>query len=198
MRALAARRPVSVITDPDPAAALSQLRDLDSRDVLFACHGKFDIDNPADSSLQLGPGGGLSLSDIWSGLALSKARCVVLGACESGLARAQIGSEYAGFAGAFFSAGARAVIGSLWEVNQLATAVLLADCLARIGAGEDVPGALSAAQRALRQTTRDALSQWIADYLPELQPILTDAIEEMPPYPFAHPDDWAGFFAAGC
>ena len=76
--------------------------------------------------------------------------------------------------------------------------MLLADCLARIGAGEDVPGALSAAQRALRQTTRDALSQWIADYLPELQPILTDAIEEMPPYPFAHPDDWAGFFAAGC
>ena len=75
MRELAAAGPVSVIADPDPAATLSQLRDLDSRDVLFACHGKFDIDNPADSSLQLGPGG-LSLSDIWSGLALSKARCV--------------------------------------------------------------------------------------------------------------------------
>jgi CHAT domain-containing protein len=198
MRELAARGPVSVITDPDPAATLSQLRDLDSRDVLFACHGKFDIDNPADSSLQLGPGGGLSLSDIWSGLALSKARCVVLGACESGMTRAQIGSEYAGFAGAFFSAGARAVIGSLWEVNQLATAVLLADCLSRIGAGEDVPGALSAAQRALRQTTRDALVQWIADYLPELRSTLTDAIGQMPAYPFAHPDDWAGFFTAGC
>jgi CHAT domain-containing protein len=198
MRELAARRPVSVITDPDPTATLSQLRDLDRRDVLFACHGTFDIGNPADSSLQLGPGGGLSLSDIWSGLALSKARCVVLGACESGMTRAQIGSEYAGFAGAFFSAGARAVIGSLWEVNQLATAVLLADCLSRIGAGEDVPGALAGPQRALRQTTRDALIQWIADYPPELQPTLANAIGETPAYPFAHPDDSAGSFAAGC
>jgi CHAT domain-containing protein len=197
MRALAARRPVSVLTDPDPAAALSQLRDLAGGDVLFACHGQFDIDNPAESSLRLGSGAGLSLSDIWSGLALSKARCVVLGACESGMTRAQIGSEYAGFAGAFFAAGARAVVGSLWEVNQLATAVLLADFLGRVGAGGDVPGALAAAQRTLRQMTRAALVQWIADYLPELAPIVTDAISAMPDRPFAHPDDWAGFFAAG-
>jgi CHAT domain-containing protein len=197
-RQLAANRPVSVIADPDPAATLSQLRGLDSRDVLFACHGEFDIDNPAESSLRLGPSSGLSLSDIWNGLALSKVRCVVLGACESGMTRAHIGSEYTGFAGAFLSAGARAIIGSLWEVNQLATAVMLGDCLSRIGADQDVPGALAAAQRALRQTTRDALIQWIADYLPERQPVLADAMGAMPTYPFAHPDDWAGFFAAGC
>jgi CHAT domain-containing protein len=40
------------------------------------------------------------------------------------MTRARMGSEYAGFADAFFSAGARAVIGSLWQVNQLATLVL--------------------------------------------------------------------------
>ena len=95
-----------------------------------------------------------------------------------------------------FAPAARRRVRFVWGL--LATAVLLADCLGRIGAGEDVPGALAAAQRALRQMTRDALIQWIADYLLELRPTLTAAIGEMPAYPFAHPDDWAGFFAAGC
>ena len=57
---------------------------------------------------------------------------------------------------------------------------------------------VDARRRALRQTTRAALVQWIADYVPELQPTVADAIGKMPAYPFAHPDDWAGSFAAGC
>jgi hypothetical protein len=190
---LTARRPVSASSNPTRSEALSALAGA-GPDLFLACHGQFDNDNPAASSLRVAPGAELSLSDIWATIARSDLRSVVLGACESGLARAEIGSEHIGWAGALLSAGVRSVVGSLWKVNQLATAVLLADCLAQ---GADLPVALAAAQRALRATERDDLGHWIATHLSDLARPLAPIIDSMTERPFAHPDDWAGFFAAG-
>jgi hypothetical protein len=193
LRHLAGHRSVSTSDNPTRPQALSALAGA-GPDLFLACHGRFDNDDPAASSLRVAPGVELSLSDLWAGVAGSDLRSVVLGACESGLARAEIGSEHIGWAGALLSAGVRSVVGSLWKVNQLATAVLLADCLADAA---DMPVALAAAQRALRATERDDLSHWIATHLPELARPIAPMIDSMADRPFAHPDDWAGFFAAG-
>lgn len=199
LRQLAAGRKVSVTGDPDRDAALSEIRSGTFHDVFFACHGHFDAHDPSASALRLTATAQLSLADVWSGLAVAQPRCVVLGACESGLASARIGSEYSGFAGALLAAGARCVVGSLWEVNQQATAVLLGDFLGRVSdRSGSAPNALAAAQRALRQLTRDDLAAWITSYLPERAAVLLPAIAKMETRPFAHPDNWAGFFAAGC
>ena len=197
IHALAGRRTVRSLDDPSTVEALEAIGTSAGEDTLFACHGVFDPEHPAASALRIGAGEGLSLSELSGELALPRCRCVVLGACESGLARSEILSEHIGLAGVLLSAGVRNVVASLWEINQLGTAVLLADCLAALGDGADVPAALTAAQRSLRAMTRDQLEGWIGINLPGLLAAVRPIIDAMPPAPFAHPADWAGFVASG-
>jgi TPR repeat protein len=193
---LSETRTVNVVSDPEPAAALRTLESAAGDDVLFACHGVFDALNPAASVLAIGTGTGLSLSTLSGQIALPQCRCVLLGACESGLARAEIPSEYIGLAGVLLSAGVRNVVASLWKVGQLPTAILLGDCLQRLGAGTELPRALIEAQRHIRGLGRDAIVEWITAHVPTLLRRLERQLELLPPLPFAHPMYWAGFFAA--
>ncbi len=104
------------------------------RYVHFATHGVIDTSRPQLSGLALslvdGAGnpltdGFLRLHDIY-GLHLD-ADLVVLSACDTALGQEVRGEGLVGLTRGFMYAGARRVVASLWEVQDLATARLMTD-----------------------------------------------------------------------
>jgi len=191
-----------VLIRPSLEAFLDSVRQHDPSDLLFACHGVYDSDDPRNSRLMFGGEGGTSLWEILSELDLNKCRSVLLGACESGLARCKVDAEYIGFPGVFHSAGADHVLGSLWKVNQLATAILL-DFYFDVLVNEKVnlPEALRHAQKNLMRMKRDDVLTWIIKNCQKMPNNLQDSIcktvQKLDSIPFAHPQFWAGFFLSG-
>jgi CHAT domain-containing protein len=142
---------------------------------------------------------------------------VVLSACETGLGRHGGGEGYLGFSQVLFRRGARALLLSLWQVDDVATALLMhrfyqnllgkrPDLPKRLGRAE----ALAEAQSWLRGLTRReaeglavALSggAWRGK-VERLQLAPTDP-KQPPPAPragdrpFAHPYYWSAFILLG-
>ncbi|MGH9177695.1 MAG: CHAT domain-containing protein [Acidimicrobiales bacterium] len=96
---------------------------LDGADLAHvAAHGRFRIDNPLFSCLQLADGP-LTVYDLE---ALEVApRCLVLSACDSGLSGIRSGDEVMGLAGALFSLGTRTLVGTVIPVPDAATRDLM-------------------------------------------------------------------------
>ena len=88
----------------------------------LATHGYFEPDVPLASGVALANGEALSADEIM-GLEL-KADVAILSACDTGQGKLQ-GSELMGLARSLIYAGARAVIVSLWEADDIATAMLM-------------------------------------------------------------------------
>lgn len=131
----------------DERATLGALRErAPSSDVVhLACHGRFRPDSPLFSSLKLGDGW-LTARDAYS-LDL-RAPLVTLSACETGVNEIAPGDELIGLVRGFFSAGASALILSLWTVDDEATADTMRDFYAALRAGRTPAQALRAAQLA--------------------------------------------------
>jgi CHAT domain-containing protein len=93
----------------------------------FASHGVFDGVRPLASGLLLSAGDGedgrLTVGELF-GLRLD-ADLVVLSACETGLGKLRGGDDLIGLSRGFFYAGASSIIGSLWQVSDEATALLM-------------------------------------------------------------------------
>jgi CHAT domain-containing protein len=106
------------------AATLENLRkNLGKMDVLhLACHGKFRLDNPDFSALNLFAEN-LTVTDARD-LNLQD-KLVVLSACETGLNKIVSGEELFGLTRGFLHAGASALVSSLWTVNDRSTADLM-------------------------------------------------------------------------
>lgn len=83
--------------------------------------------------------------------ARSDARLVVLSGCESALGRATQGEGVLGVAAAFFAAGARSLVASIWEVDDRVTADLMDRFYAGLAQGRSVAGALREAQLEIRK-----------------------------------------------
>ncbi len=192
-----------VSRDPSWAEALAAFREQRPTDILFACHGVYDPDVPADSRLllnasELNASGSVSFAGIFTDLDLRECDCVTLGACESGLGRTIVTAEFLGLPTAFFAAGARYVIGSLWKIHQVAAAILLDRHyqLLKEG-GRTVPSALNEAERTLRQMAQEQVIAWLQTNLPDRAEVVIPVIRRLGELPFAHPYYWAGFYAAG-
>jgi hypothetical protein len=85
---------------------------------------------------------------VFEELDLNGCRCVIMGACESGVVRADIGAEYIGLPSAMLSSGVRYIIGALWKINAMAAAILMDRFLERIRDERvNVPAALCQCQR---------------------------------------------------
>ena len=82
--------------------------------------------------------------------ARSDARLVVLSGCESALGRTTQGEGVLGVAAAFFAAGARSLVASIWEVDDRVTADLMERFYAGLAEGKPVASALRAAQLEIR------------------------------------------------
>ncbi|NNJ11187.1 CHAT domain-containing protein [Chloroflexales bacterium ZM16-3] len=113
----------------------------------IACHGVTRPNAPICSYLDLADGPFLLLEA--HRLNLRGTGLVVLSACETG-ERPGYGEMAMALAGAFLCAGARAVLASLWAVDDRAAADLMAAFYARLAAGDPPAIALRAAQQAVR------------------------------------------------
>ncbi len=89
-----------------------------------------------------------------AGLDLWGTKLVVLSACETGLGDVQVGEGVMGLRRAFFLAGARRVLSTLWMVPDRETQALMTDFITRWKAGTPGVDALRDAQIALIQQMR--------------------------------------------
>src|SRR5258708_2256903 len=146
--------------------ALGQARVVDA-----SCHGEFDPLDFLQSRLLLANGETLTLGDMLGGATdLRGLRLLILSACQTAIldlrgARDEVRSLAAGMLGA----GAEAVLGALWSVDDKATYLLMVrfaqewfPTMDREAPG----GALARAQRWLRGATNRELRQWEAERTP--------------------------------
>ena len=114
----------SQATESALATALDEHR---WRVVHLGCHGQIDPERPLRSALALTPGA--SSDGLWTVGEILRAPVpadvVVLAACSSGQARSFDQEGRAGFVHAFFVAGAKQVVVSLWDVDDAATSLLM-------------------------------------------------------------------------
>jgi CHAT domain-containing protein len=113
----------------------------------LASHGYFRRDNPMFSFLKLADSR-LSFYNLVN-LKLN-AELVTLSACDTGINRIFAGDELHGLMRGFLSAGATALIVSLWSVNDRSTAELMREMYGQISAGSPKRAALRAAQLAIK------------------------------------------------
>jgi CHAT domain-containing protein len=184
-------------------ALLASLSARPASDMLFACHGEYRADDLEASHLDLSAnreGGQVVFSRVFAELDLHGCRSVIMGACESGHARAEIGAEYVGLPSAMLSSGVQYVVGALWTIPQLATAILVGRYLELIKhPSADVCAALCQAQRAVMAMTRDQVSVWVRSSMapgPERDDVLK-RVDAMDDRPYAHPYFWAGLQVVG-
>lgn len=125
------------------ATGLALAQAAPTSDVLhIASHAVFRQDNPMFSAFKLADGW-INFYDICA-LKLP-ASLVVLSGCSTGASRIYAGDEMMGLARGFLSAGAAALIVSLWAVNDPATAQLMTAFYQKLRAGQALRTALRAA-----------------------------------------------------
>ncbi|MGV9365574.1 CHAT domain-containing protein [Amycolatopsis sp. NPDC003731] len=92
----------------------------------FACHARFDWQDPHKSGLLLA-NGDLLTPAIIEQLPLDSVRLVTLSACETGIVESErTPNEFIGLTNAFLTAGAAAVVNSLWAIEDMGTVPLMA------------------------------------------------------------------------
>jgi CHAT domain-containing protein len=195
--------------------------------VHFFGHGEYNWVEPEQSGLVLSPDSEgerslLTVAEMRDALRLSRTRLVTLSACETGLTEMGRGlaDEYIGLPGVLLQAGARAVVASLWAVNDLATALLMWRFYEVWDEGAvPIAAALQEAQRWLRTHSRAQINAALSDldalwapYAaqdddPEMKRRAEEqywvirearkALTTMEDPPFAHPYWWAAFQAVG-
>lgn len=112
----------------------------------LATHALFDGVHPLQSGILLADAA-LTVPDLFR-LRLN-ARLVTLSACQTALSRLEPGDELLGLREALLFAGARALLVSLWPVDDAATGRLMGHFYTRLLAGARPAEALAAAQRML-------------------------------------------------
>ncbi|MCN9242154.1 CHAT domain-containing protein [Streptomyces sp. RY43-2] len=171
----------------------------------LSCHGRAEF---------AGRGGSLALADGQLDLdtlvrrRLPYCRLVVASACQSGHYEIkEAPDEFVGLPGGFLQAGAACAITSLWQVNDMVTALLMTrlyELLAPAGPapGEPPASALRRSRTWLRGLTWDGLARYTAAH-PHLAALLGQYGPSARPTPdrderpFASPVHWAGFTAWG-
>lgn len=164
----------------------------------------------------------LTVAEMHEALRLSRTRLVTLSACETGLTEVGRGlaDEYIGLPGVLLEAGARAVVASLWAVDDLATALLMGQfCRVWDRGAVPVAEALQAAQKWLRTRSREEVEEALDEldmlWIPWATQSEDSAMQRrareqyweilgarrrlkgMGERPLGHPYWWAGFQAVG-
>jgi hypothetical protein len=175
--------------DATEARALEEIGRSDM--VHIAAHAFADPENPRFSGLVLArsPKSGDGLLQAYE-IAARRGRLslVTLSACESGRGPVQRGEGMLGLARAFRVAGARALVASLWKVDDGATADFMLAFYDRLARGESRAEALAAVKRA-----------WIG--ISDAAPVAPGESRGVARLPLAefhrHPRHWAAFVLHG-
>ncbi len=125
----------------------------------LSCHGSFDPEEPLASGLYFANQELLTLSEVLDSEAFSQARLVVLSACQTAITDFnKVPDEAIGLPGGFLQAGIPGVVGTLWSVNDMTTALIMIKFYEfALRDGMPYPQALCAAQRWLRDATAGEL-----------------------------------------
>ena len=163
----------------------------------IATHGAFVRDQADGSYILLGTGKKLPISEIKELNDLGKVQLVVLSACQTALAdRGADGIEISNVSYSFLEKGVKAVIASLWQVNDASTSLLMQQFYKNLATGKMTKTeALRQAQLSLLQhklTTKDALQQRAT-----LRPKGAPQPQPYQSSDFSHPYYWAPFILIG-
>ncbi len=138
-----------------------------ARQVDFATHGVLNEARPELSSLELTPSRGsdgrLTVYEIFN-LQLD-ADLVTLSACDTGLGKEVSGEGVVGMTRAFFYAGARSLVVSLWPVVDRSTSNLMFDFYRYLGDSEEKAQALRRAKLAMIQSGKYAEPYYWAPFV---------------------------------
>lgn len=143
---------------------------------------------------------GLLMADDVCNLDLSRVELVVLSACQTGLGRVQVGEGVLGLRRSFVLAGARTLVMSLWQVNDVSTMLLMGKFFdnlfeRRLGRGE----ALREAQLYVRRLTVGQLKRQFQTG--KLQHLAEEISywSSFPDHhvPFSAPSYWGAFICQG-
>jgi CHAT domain-containing protein len=119
----------------------------------LAAHGELNPVQPLFSRILLGKDskndGSLEVHEVY-GLDLQETDLVVLSACDTQLGPLSRGDDFVGLSRAFLSAGAPAVVATLWPVDDEATGLLMTRFYSNLSSGMGRAASLSAAQKATR------------------------------------------------
>jgi CHAT domain-containing protein/tetratricopeptide (TPR) repeat protein len=169
---------------------------IDYRILHIATHGKFVSGQPEDSFLVLGNGDPLRIPEIKSMTDLNAIHLVVLSACETAKGgEDKEGLEVSGLSYYFITSGAKAVIASLWLVNDASTSLLMQRFY------QNLAGGTMTKAEALRQVQRDFINgKLTAKDAPNRSDIavqVTNPRGQIGSQTFAHPYYWAPFILIG-
>jgi CHAT domain-containing protein/tetratricopeptide (TPR) repeat protein len=130
----------------------------------YAGHARHDWGDPLQSGLCIESGNALTMDEIQGQGNLSKARLVVLSACETGLVDVESAAEeYVGLPAAFLVAGVPCVVSTLWPVSDQATTALMQAFYGNhLRHGMPFAEALCAAQRSVKQAIYAHPYYWAA------------------------------------
>jgi CHAT domain-containing protein len=172
----------------------------------FTGHGKHNLDQPVQSELRLANEERLTLRDILD-LDLSHYNLVCLCGCETHFtSKVGLIDEFVGLASGFVAAGANHVVGTLWNVDDRATAYFMSKFHEILRTSDrDVPSALKQAQYLLRNVTHKQLQEWQTTLPSQLNqerslrmPVQqTDGETDAEVKPFESPYYWGAFCAIG-
>ncbi len=168
--------------------------------VHLACHGSNWAESPnfrmswePEPVLRLS-NSGVSFQDILSGWHLEHTRLVTLSACDTGVVDfSRAWDEFEGITHVLLQAGARAVVSSLWSVDDESTALLMVRFYQnQLDRNMSPAESLAEAQRWLRDSTHATLMKNHGD-------IYSAAASDLSPdeRPFAHLFYWAPFYVVG-
>lgn len=180
----------------------------------LSCHGTFNAQDPLESGVVLSNGEMLTVRDLIGGQRLRGTRLVVLSACQTAITDFNhLPEEAIGLPGGFMQAGVPGVVGTLWSVNDLSTALLMIRFYEyHLNDGLHPAAALRKAQLWLRDVTNAELSELFAKYKLTAtdRPASTRMAYEMASEkfrehtlrdpnekPYAHPYYWAPFVFYG-
>lgn len=167
----------------------------------IATHGEFVPGSPDASYLLLGTGEKLAIPKIATLQDLSNVSLVVLSACETALAGpGQDGTEINGISYYFLNAGAKAVMASLWKVDDDSTSQLMQNFYGNLAQGTSTTPitkaqALRQAQLNLLRGTSSTTDNSEQRSSVGVVPITFSTNRTVPS--FSHPYYWAPFILIG-
>jgi CHAT domain-containing protein len=183
----------TVLTSDTPNLADEIAAALDNADFLHLdCHGSFDIDKPLRSGLELGDRK-LTIQELLSKAPECRAWLVALSACQTAVTDgARLPEEAIGLPSTFLQFGVANVLGTLWMVDEAATALLMREFYRRCLSGGDLAMALCSAQLWLRSLTKKkAREELVGLGMPRPEDTEEDELC------FQDPAYWAGFQITG-
>ena len=167
----------------------------------IATHGLFDPNNKLASFILLGTGDKFTIDDIRNLPKLDDVHLVVLSACETAVEDAtQDGVEISSISYYFMNRGAKAVMASLWSVDDASTSLLMQQFYSNLATANPMTKAQALRQGQLMLLQNPSAAQQSSrrsEEKPWIVPLPGASVRSESKPNFSHPYYWAPFILIG-